>query len=81
MGWLCKLLDDLKKQNIENTIILMDNAKYHKNIPYDTSRMGWRKELLLDEYSKLGIRVPDKSIKTEILKFLDSYIRNTLPTI
>ena len=48
VGCMCKLLDALKKQNTENTIIIMDNAKYHKNIPDDTPRTGWKKALLLD---------------------------------
>ena len=64
VGWMCKLFDALKKQNIENIIIIMDNAKYQKNIPYDNPRMGCKKVLLLDEYSKWGIHVPDKCIKT-----------------
>ena len=79
--WRCKLLDAIKKQNMENTIIIMDNAKYHKQIPDDTPQMGWKKSKLLDECSKRGIQVPDKSIKTEIWKLLEPFVRNTLPII
>ena len=81
VGWMRKLLDALKKQNIENNIIIMDNAKYHKYLPYDTPLMGWKNEKLLDECSKRGIQVPDKSIKTEIWKFMEPFIRKTLPII
>ena len=59
----------------------MDNAKYHKQIPDDTPRMGWKKSKLLDECSKGGIQEPDKSIKTEIWELLEPFIRNTLPII
>ena len=81
VGRMRKLLDALKKQNIDNTIIIMDNAKYHKNIPDDTPHMGWKKEKLLGECSKQGIQVPYKSIKTEVRKLLEPFIRNTLPII
>ena len=54
----------LKKQHIENTIIIMDNAKYHKNLPDDTPQMVWKKGNLLDEFSKRGIQVLNKSIKS-----------------
>ena len=43
--------------------------------------MGWKKAKLLGECSKQGIHVPDKSIKTEIWKLLEPFIRNTLPII
>ena len=76
-----KLMDALKKHKIENTIIIMNNAKYYKQLPYDTSRMGLKKAKLLDECSKQVIHVPDKSIKTEIWTLLDPFIRNTLPII
>ena len=59
----------------------MDSAKYHKNIPDDTPHMGWEKASLLDERIKRGVQVPDKSIKTEIWKLLEPFIRNTLPII
>ena len=49
LGWMRKLLDALKNQNIENIIIIMDNTMYHKNTPDDTPCMGWKKVLLLDE--------------------------------
>ena len=48
VGWMRNLLDALKEQKIKNTIIIVDNAKYHKNIPDDTPRTGWKKALLLD---------------------------------
>ena len=69
VGWMCKLLGALKK-NIENTVIIMDNSKYHKQIPYYTPQMGYKKAKLPEKCSKKGIQVPYKSIKTEIWKIL-----------
>ena len=37
--------------------------------------------MLLDDFSKRGIQMPDKSIKTGIWKFLDPFIKNYLLTI
>ena len=59
----------------------MDNAKYHKKIPDDTPHMGQKKAKLLGKCSKQGIQVPDKSIKTEIWRFIEPFIINTLPII
>ena len=59
----------------------MDNSKYHKNIPDDTPRMGWKKTKLLGEWSKQVIQVPYKSIKYEIWTLLEPFIRDTLPII
>ena len=69
----------LKK--IENTVIIMDNSKYHKQIPYYTPQMSYKKAKLPDKCSKKGIQVSYKSIKTEIWKLIDPFIRNTLPII
>lgn len=46
VGWVKRLLATLKKENITNTIIVMDNAKYHKGLPDDTPRKGMTKSLL-----------------------------------
>ena len=43
--------------------------------------MGLKKAKLLDECSKQVIHVPDKSIKTEIWRFIEPFIINTLPII
>ena len=56
VGWVRKLMGALKKQNIENTIIIVDNAKYPQKLPDDAPRMGCKKETLLDKCNKQGIQ-------------------------
>ena len=48
VGWMHNLPDALKKQNIYNTIIAMDNAKCHKKLPDDIPQMGCKKEKLIE---------------------------------
>ena len=53
--WLRKLLDYLRDQGIHNTIIIMDNAKYHKRKPFDTPQQSSKKCVLQEACAKYGV--------------------------
>ena len=53
--WMEILLQTLKDKNISNTIIVMDNAKYHKVLPDDVPRKSNKKVVLQDACQKYGI--------------------------
>ena len=65
----CMIKENLERQS---KIVYMDESYMNKNL---------KKSKLLDECSKQGIKVPDKSIKTKIWKLLEPFIRNTLSII
>ncbi|KAH9094469.1 hypothetical protein LEN26_018316 [Aphanomyces euteiches] len=44
--WFGGLLDELDYLGRFNALTVMDNAKYHKSIPSDTPKYGWKKENL-----------------------------------
>lgn len=80
--WMKKLLDSLAAENVSNSIIVMDNAKYHKTLPTDTPRKGWRKAQLIDAACSYGITVESKMTKPEIWSLLEEHIaKNVVPTI
>ena len=45
---MTKFLEVLKERNVSNTIIVMDNTKYHKKLPKEVPRKSYRKWALWD---------------------------------
>ena len=46
--WMQTLLDTLSGMGIQNAVIVMDNAKYHKTLPEGTPKSSWKKENLIN---------------------------------
>jgi hypothetical protein len=80
--WMATLLATLKERKIENAIIVMDNAKYHKKLPNNIPRKNSRKAVLhaaCDEYS---IPFTNDETKAELWEKLKKHIQeNVSPVI
>eukprot|EP00049_Salpingoeca_infusionum_P019447 m.361900 g.361900 ORF g.361900 m.361900 type:complete len:553 (-) comp19975_c0_seq1:79-1737(-) len=63
VDWMRKLVATLEKDKIRNTVIVMDNAKYHKTLPPDTPKFGWSKAELLEACETFGIEIDPRSTK------------------
>ncbi len=81
VGWMRKLLDALRAREISNAIIVMDNAKYHKKLPPDTPRKGWKKAQLIEACADRNIDVPDKALKSTIWQLLEAHVQTAQPII
>ena len=42
--WMTRLLYALEVRNINNMIIVMENAKYHQSLPETTPKSNWKKQ-------------------------------------
>ncbi len=81
VDWMQKLLDALESRNIENAIIVMENAKYHKKLPGDTPKAGWRKSELEAACQLRKLAIPDNATKAIIWGILEKHLEGTLPVI
>ena len=48
IAWIKNLLDSLATINVQNAVIVMDDAKYHKSIPENIQKGIWKKQQLVD---------------------------------
>jgi hypothetical protein len=60
VAWMIRLLNVLDALGIRNSIITMDNAAYHKCLPDDTPRQGWKKARLQEAYWSYGISFEER---------------------
>lgn len=80
--WMKKLLKALRDENIENCDIIMDNAKYHINLPQSTPKRGDKKAALLEYCNDNNIIVNPQSLKPEIVEKVMSHVQaNVRPII
>ncbi|RQM31148.1 hypothetical protein B5M09_005203 [Aphanomyces astaci] len=74
VDWFAKLLDELNRCGATNTLIIMDNAKYHKGRPADTPSGGQRKEKLLAACATYGIDADVSELKSVIWGKLATHV-------
>ena len=79
--WMKILLQSLKDHNIENTIIVMDNAKYHKCLPNDIPKPGWKKQEIINWCLKNGVSVHERDCKQVLMKNVSLKVGHVEPTI
>ena len=72
--WMEALLDELQKRGIENTVIIMDNAKYHKTLPDDTPKKAWKKADLVTACAKYGVPVAPTDTKPVLWDKLQKHV-------
>lgn len=76
--WMKKLLDALEIRGVKNSIIIMDNAKYHKTLPANTPKQGWTKAQLIQACMSRGIPIEDGECRSTIWARLKAVINNTV---
>ncbi|KAH9085144.1 hypothetical protein LEN26_020628 [Aphanomyces euteiches] len=74
-SWFKRLLDELDTHGVQNVLITLDNAKYHKGLPSSTPTSGKRKSTLLDACSLYGIATSGDEYKSELWQKLATYIK------
>ena len=81
--WMQKLLDGLKERKIENAMIVMDNAKYHKSRPKGLPKASQKKEVLLAFAKEHNLTIPTgKFLKLMLWEIGNDYIKKTfLPVV
>jgi transposase len=82
IAWMRKLLSSLAKRGLKNTVIVMDNAKYHKTLPDSEPRKSWKKDRLQQACTARGIPFENMDTKAILWDKLQKNIGATSkPTI
>jgi transposase len=79
--WMSKLLDALDKRHIENAIIVMDNAKYHRNLPEGTPKSNFKKSVLQKACKEYGISFEPTETKAMLWPKLSEYVRKNIKPV
>ncbi|KAG9408508.1 hypothetical protein AC1031_022126 [Aphanomyces cochlioides] len=66
LGWFKKLIVDLESLGVQNALIAMDNAKYHKSLPPGTPKFSMKKNELQVCCIENGIPYDDSDIKSRL---------------
>lgn len=73
--WMRKILMALKVHGIENAVILLDNAKYHKRLPSDTPTGRTRKPEMQTKCDEYGIAFHKDELRGALWAKLKEYLR------
>ena len=80
--WMDKLLQALAHRNVENALIVMDNAKYHKCLPDGTPKGSWKKQRMVEYCNEHNIPVSPSDLKNVIWDRLKKHIdQNIKPVV
>ena len=79
--WMQKLLDTLSDMNIQNSVIVMDNAKYHKSLPEGTPKSSWKKQNLIHFCLSKNIVVNPGDLKSVIWLRVKEWVRQNVKPI
>lgn len=80
-GWMKKLLAALEKLNIRQTVIVMDNAKYHTVLPDAIPRKSWKKAKLLQYCNDNGMAVEPTDSRATIWESIAPRVASAQPLI
>ncbi|KAH9079839.1 hypothetical protein Ae201684P_007515 [Aphanomyces euteiches] len=80
--WFGGLLDELDNLGKFKALITMGNAKYHKSLPSDTPKYGWKKENLKAACRMHGFPFDDDDTKSVLWKKISIHIAlNVVPIV
>ena len=79
--WMEKLLDALSGMGIQNTVIVMDNAKYQKTLPEGTHKSMWKKQELVDFCLANNIVVNPGELKSVLWERVKQWVREHVKPI
>jgi hypothetical protein len=80
-NWMSKLLAALEARGITNSIIVMDNAKYHKSLPPDTPKSSWKVSDLKQAATSWGIELGPHDTKNQVWDKLKPAIARINPVV
>ena len=64
--WMEILLDSMDKHDIEDSVIVMANTKYHNTMSFNTSKGGNKKQTLIDFCVAKNIGIDPSALKSTI---------------
>jgi len=81
LPWFDKLLDSLDHRGIQNAVIVMDNASYHKTYPQGTPKRTSKKAELITACQKYGIAHENQTCEVLWGKLSEHMKKHVLPVI
>lgn len=76
--WMQDLIDALQIRGIKNTVIIMDNAKYHKTLPEGTPKSFWKRSQIIEYCSANFLPIEERETKAMIWNRLKVIIQNNI---
>lgn len=74
-------MQDLDDRNVQNALIVMDNAKYHKFLSNGNPKGSWKKQQMMDYYTKHNIPVSPVDSKGVIWDRLKNHVNENIKTV
>ena len=81
INWMVKLLQALADRNVQNALIVMDNAKYHKSLPEGTPKGTWKKSRMIEYCVEHSIPHCTTELKSVIWGRLKKHIEKNIKPI
>ena len=82
INWMKKLLEALAARNVQNVLIVMDNAKYHKSLPEGTTKGSWKKQRMVEYCQEHNVPFDPSDLKSVIWDRLRKHVEeNNKPVI
>lgn len=79
--WMELFLTDLETHGIRNTIIVMDNAKYHKKLPPDIPSSTAKKSEIAAALTRLGVPYDVEMGKAELVVLMQEHVKKHVPFV
>ncbi len=80
--WMEKLFRALSDRNINNTIIVMDNAKYHNKLPSEIPRKNNKKDQMMEYLDDKKVKYDSRESKQMIWEKVRKYVlKNSKPVV
>ena len=81
VDWMKKLLEVLSRMDIHNTVIVVDNAKYHKTLPDGTPKCSWTKQKLVDYCRLKSIPIDERDLKSVLWGRVKAFVKENVKPI
>ena len=81
INWMKKLLEALAAWNVQNALIVMDNAKYHKSLPEETPKGSWKKQHMVEYCLEHNIPFDPSDLKSVISDCLRKHVKENIKPV
>ena len=81
INWMKKLLEALAARNVQNALIVMDNAKYHKSLLEGTLKGSWKKQRMVEYCLEHNIPFDPSDLKSIIWDRLRKHVEENIKPV
>jgi len=79
--WMKKLLEALAARNVQNSLIVMDNAKHHTSLPEGTPKGSWKKQRMIECCTEHNVPLDPADLKSVIWDRLRKHVEENIKPV